>query len=165
MPNDEEITDLEHQIRLELERERSLAKQTPLKFKTPSALLSFLARLPINREVELTSLSPFLRRFRENVNLDLHDVSIATNVPAETILEFESGELLPWKLPSSVMVHLATAYRIHIEAIEFLTNNSFQIALLSKIIDDPAEARTSMSQWLGDVRSQMQTQGETVLTT
>lgn len=165
MPQEEEITDLERQIRLELEREKSLAKHPPLKFKTPSALLNFLARLPINREVELTSLSPFLRRFRENVNLDLNDVAIATNVPAETILKFESGEILPWKLPSSMMAHLATAYRIHIEAIEFLTQNSLQLAQLSKTIDDPNEASVSMSRWLEDVRSQMEAGGETLLTT
>src|SRR4249920_2893930 len=127
MPHDEEITNLEHQIRLELEREKTSVKQPPLKFKTPSALLTFLARLSINRKVELTSLSPFLRRFRQNVNLDLHDVAIATDMPEETILQFESGDLLPWKLPSSMMARLATAYRIHIEAVEFLTQNSLQL--------------------------------------
>jgi len=165
MPHDEEITNLERQIRLELEREKPFVKQPPLKFKTPSALLSFLARLPINQEVELTSLPPFLRRFRENVNLALHDVAIATNVPEETILQFESGDLLPWKLPSSMMARLAAAYRIHIEAVEFLTQNSLQLAQLSRTIEDLDQASLSMSRWLHAIRLEMEAQGETDLTT
>jgi hypothetical protein len=164
MTHDEEITNLDRQIRLELEREKSLANKPPLKFRTPSDLLTFLNRLPINRKVELTALSPFLRRFRKNVSLDLQDVVTATNVPRETVLLFESGDVPPWTLPSSMMVRLAVAYRIHIEAIDFLTRNSFQLALLSKAIEDPEKASASISQWLKAVRSEMKARGETALT-
>jgi hypothetical protein len=87
------------------------------------------------------------------------------NVPASTITQFESGELLPWTLASSAMVALACAYRIHIEAIDFLTKNSYQIAVLSKAIADPAAARASMSQWLESVRAEMNMRGELALTT
>lgn len=165
MDHEDQITDLENQIRLEFQRDNSLSKRPPLKFKTPSDLLVFLSRLPINQNVELTSLSPFLRRFRRNANLDVQDVSIAVKVPAHTIIQFESGDSLPWTLPPSAMVALACAYRIHIEAIDSLTKNSYQLARLSKTIADHAAAHASMSQWLEAVRSEMNARSELALTT
>jgi hypothetical protein len=165
MDHEDQITDLEDQIRLEFQRDNALSKRPPLKFKTSSDLLVFLSRLPINRNVELTSLSPFLRRFRRNANLDLQDVSIAVNVPASTVIQFESREFLPWTLAPSAMVALACAYRIHIEAIDFLTKNSYQIARLSKTIADPAATEASMSRWLEAVRAEMNARGDRTLTT
>jgi hypothetical protein len=165
MDHEDQITDLENQIRLEFQRDNALSKRPPLKFKTPSDLLAFLSRLPSTRTVELTSLSPFLRRFRRNAYLDLQDVSLALKVPADTIIQFESGELLPWTLPPSAMVALACAYRIHIEAVDVLTKNSYQLARLSKSIADPAAGHASMSQWLKSVRSEMNARGEIALTT
>jgi transcriptional regulator with XRE-family HTH domain len=165
MDHEDQIADLEDQIRLEFQRDNALSKRPPFKFKTPSDLLVFLSRLPLNRNVELTSLSPFLRRLRRNANLDLQDVSIAVNVPASTIIQFESGELLPWTLAPSAMVALACAYRIHIEAIDFLTRNSYQVARLSKAIADPVAIEALMSQWLEVVRAEMIARGELTLTT
>jgi transcriptional regulator with XRE-family HTH domain len=165
MNYEDQLKHLEDQIRLEFQRDNTLSKRAPLKFKTPSDVLVFLSRLPVNRNVEVTSLSPFLRRFRRNANLDLQDVSIAVNVPARTIIQFESGELLPWTLDPSAMVALACAYRIHIEAIDFLTKNSHQIARVSKAIADPAATQASMSQWLEAVRTEISERDELTLTT
>lgn len=165
MDHEDQIADLEDQIRLEYQRDNALSTRPAFKFNTSSDLLIFLSRLPISRNVELTSLSPFLRRFRRNANLDLQDVSIAVNVPANTIIQFESGESLPWTLAPSAMVALACAYRIHIEAIDFLTRNSYQIARLSKAIADPAETQELLSQWLEAVRAEMNMRGELTLTT
>jgi len=165
MDHEDQINELEEQIRLEFQRDDELSRRPPLKFNTPSDLLAFLRRLPINRNVELTSISPFLRRFRRNAFLELQDVAIALNVPAETITQFESGELLPWTLPPAVMVALACGYRIHIEAVDFLTKNSFQLARLSKTISDPTAAHASMLDWLQAVRTEMNERGELALTT
>jgi len=63
------------------------------------------------------------------------------------------------------MVALAYAYRIHIEAIDFLTRNSYQIARLSKKMADPSAVHGSMSQWLEAVRAEMNARGELTLTT
>jgi hypothetical protein len=63
------------------------------------------------------------------------------------------------------MVALACAYRIHIEAIDFLTKNSYQIARLSKTIADPAATEASMSRWLEAVRAEINARGERTLTT
>src|SRR5258708_11526392 len=103
MSDDDKIKDLEKQIRLELDLEKSLPKTPPLKFKTPSDLVTFLSRLPIQRTVALTSLSPFLRRFRTNTNLELEDVATAVNIPASILIQFESSDFLPWTLPASAM--------------------------------------------------------------
>lgn len=165
MNHDDDNTDLDRQIHLKSEREKPLAEMAPLKFKSEDELLAFLKRLPINRKVELTSLGPFLRRLRNNAYLDLTDVSIAVKVPAATIIQFELGELPPWTLSPSALVALACAYRIHIEAIDFLTKNSFQLAKLSKTIDDPQAAHASMAKWLEAVRSEMNARGDLALTT
>lgn len=165
MKHDDDNTDLDRQIHLESEREKALADIPQLKFESADELLAFLKRLPINRNVELTSLGPFLRRLRNNAYLNLTDVSIAVKVPADTIIQFESGDLPPWKLPSSAMAALACAYRIHIEAIDFLTKNSYQLAKLSKTIDDPNAAPALMAEWLDAVRSEMNARGDLALTT
>jgi len=165
MDHEDQIKELENQVRLEFQRDDELSRRPPLKFKTSSDLIAFLRRLPINRNVELTSLSPFLRRFRQNTFLDLQDVAVALNVPSEIITQFESGEMLPWILPSSVMVALACTYRIHIEAVHFLTTNSYQLARLSKVISDPEAAHASMLDWLQAVRTGMNERGELALTT
>ena len=143
----------------------SFEDDTPLKFDTPADLLLFLGRLPINRDVEPTSLPPFLRRFRTNAHLNIDDVATALEITTEALTEFESSEILPWELESSVMAKLANAYRIHIEAIDFLTQNSYQIAKLSKALKEPDQVRSSMLKWLGNVRSEMEASASADLTT
>jgi hypothetical protein len=165
MNHDENTIDLDLQIQLESEHEKRLADKTALKFKSSDDLLAFLKRLPINRNVELTSLAPFLRRLRTNAYLDLKDVSIAVKLPADLIVQFESPEVFPWTLPASAMVELACAYRIHIEAIEFLTKNSYQLAKLSKTMADPDATFASMAEWLKAVQSEMNAHGDLTLTT
>lgn len=119
----------------------------------------------MNRNVEETSLSPFLRRFRRNAHVHIDDLAKALNVTQESILEFESSQTLPWELETSVMVKLANAYRIHVDAIDFLTQNSYQIAKLSKTLKDPDQARSSMLKWLADVKLEMQAVASLDLTT
>ena len=165
MNNDENTTELHRQIHLESEGEKPLTNKTPLKFKSSDDLLAFLKRLPLNRNVELTSLAPFLRRLRTNAYLDLQDLSIAVKLPADLIVQFESPEVFPWMLPASAMVELACAYRIHIEAIEFLTKNSYQLARLSKTMADPDATFASMAEWLKAVRSEMNAHCDLTLTT
>lgn len=146
-------------------KEGGLAEPTPLKFSSSFELLLFLSRLPMNRNVEETSLSPFLRRFRRNAHVHIDDLAKALNLTQESILKFESSQTLPWELETSVMVKLANAYRIHVEAIDFLTYNTYQIAKLSKTLKDPDQARSSMLKWLADVKLEMQAVASLDLTT
>src|SRR6267154_1561734 len=101
--NHDEIEDLDNRLRLELEEEKSLPKRPPLKFSDPSQLLKFLRDLPIKKDVELTSLPPFLRRFRTNLNVEREDVATAVHIPPETLIELESSDFFPWTLPAAAV--------------------------------------------------------------
>lgn len=59
-----------------------------------------------------------------------------------------------------MMAQVASLYRLHIVAIEQLVNHSYQIACLSKKIEDRATAVTIISNWLREVRLDLQRRDE-----
>jgi hypothetical protein len=59
-----------------------------------------------------------------------------------------------------MMAQVACFYRLHIVAIEQLVNHSYQIACLSKMIEDRATAVTIISHWLREVRLDLQRRDE-----
>lgn len=160
MNYEDQLKDLLAQIRREQEEEHDLPKEAPPLFDNPNDLVSFLRNRPVMSNVEVTTLSSFLRRFRRGLGIKIDDVANALGLELQDLESLESIDFLPWKIaPRSIAIILG-AYRIHISALKFLTHNSYEIARVSRRISERNDAEQVISTWLYDVASTLRTFGE-----
>jgi len=159
MSYEEHVNKLLEEIRREREQEPNVRSE-PRRFENSKDLLTFLRKLPVIRSIETTTLPSFLRRFREGLNITVEDASNAFGLDAAELVNLESTGFLPWTVLPRTIAPVLSAYRIHIEAITFLTLNSFEIARVSKRISDLDEARQLVSTWLADVRAEFEKETE-----
>jgi transcriptional regulator with XRE-family HTH domain len=160
MNYEDQLKNLLDQIRREREEEHNLPKQVPPIFDDPNDLVSFLRNHPIVSHVEVTTLSSFLRRFRRGLGIKIEDVANALELEPQDLENLESIDCLPWKISARSIAKILSAYRIHVSALKFLTENSYQIARVSGRISDPNDAEEVISTWLSDVASTLRTLGE-----
>jgi hypothetical protein len=163
MSYEDHINNLLEQIHREREEEENIPKAEPPVFKTPSDLLSFLRSRPVTESVEVTTLSSFIRRFRRSLGVAPQVLADALGMELPDLQSLESNDCFPWTVsPKSTALILST-YRIHVDAIKFLTQNSFEIARVSGRIFDPSEALRLVSTWLLQVKSELETLNENAL--
>src|SRR5713226_9766575 len=125
--SEEHVNKLLEEIRREREEETNVRSE-PRRFENSKDLIAFLRKLPVIRSIEITTLPSFLRRFRTGLNITVEDASSAFGVDAKELVNLESTGFLPWTVSPRTIAPILSAYRIHIEAITFLTRNSFEIA-------------------------------------
>lgn len=163
MSYEDHINKLLEQIRREREGENISPKVKPPVFNTPSDLLSFLRNRPVTRSIEITTLSSFVRRFRRRLGVAPPALAIALEIELLDLQSLESNDCLPWTVSPRSSALVLAVYRIHIEAVELLTENSYEIARVSGRLLDPTEALQAISIWLSQVKSALEMQNESAL--
>lgn len=163
MNYEDHINNLLEQIRREREEENIIPKVEPPVFNTPNDLLSFLRNRPITRSVEITTLSSFVRRFRRRLGVAPQALADALEIELLDLQSLESNDCLPWAVPPRSSALVFAAYRIHIEAVKLLKENSYEIARVSGRVLDPTEALQAISIWLSQVKSALEMQNESAL--
>lgn len=93
---------------------------------------------------------------RTEHDLALRDIAAILVVPIDTLEKLESNTDMPWTLPASLMANIACLFRLHIQAIEALTRNSYDLARFSGKLENKELANVQMSTWLSEVRSELQ---------
>jgi transcriptional regulator with XRE-family HTH domain len=156
----DELNELEEEIRQELRRQETTSPGQPRRFSNPSELLSFLRSASVRKAVKTLTFSACVRRLRTRVGVSAEDLAAALDVSAEALEQLESNESVPWTQPPSVVANVAYAFRLHINAVESLTRNSFTIASVSGRIPDSDLANQLMSSWLAEVRQKLETRGD-----
>lgn len=159
MSNDDELNDSDADT---LSALRHPIKTPPESFRTfanPTELLVILKEAPIQRVVEDARLSSCLRRCRTEAKVHLDDLATALNHPSELLTQFESRDSLPWTLSPQVLSDLAYTFRLHLNAIEALTHQSFFLTKISGLVSDEAKAADSISSWLAQVRLSLELRG------
>jgi hypothetical protein len=78
---------------------------------------------------------------------------------SEALEQLELNESMPWTQPPLVIAIVAYAFRLHFNAVENLTRNSFTIASVSGRISDSAATTSQISSWLAEVRSNLEIRG------
>ena len=78
----------------------------------------------------------------------------------EHIARLEQIDCLPWTTSSHSIALILSAYRIHIDALRFLTQNSYEIARVSGKVPHPRKTAHAVQTWLGEVRQQLEILGE-----
>src|SRR5260370_15356530 len=156
MNYNDQLRNLVEQIRRDQEKEDSLPKRPNLVFDTPHDLVSFLRNRPITKSVEVTTLASFLRRFRTGLAIRPDDVANALGLAPEDLAMLEQIEGLPWTVSTRSAALILSAYRIHIDVLGFLTQNSFVIARVSGKLSHPREAPRVMQPCLEDVHTALQ---------
>jgi transcriptional regulator with XRE-family HTH domain len=134
-----------------------------LVFETTHDLVSFLRKRPITKSVEVTTLPSFLRRFRTSLALRIDDVSSALGLAPEDLAKLERIDCLPWTISTHSVALILSAYRIHIDALHFLTQNSYEIARVSRKLSYPNSAARVVQTWLGEVRAELEVLEERAL--
>lgn len=160
MNYDDQLRNLLEQIRRDREKEDSLPKRTALVFETPHDLLSFLRKRRITKSVEVTTLSSFLRRLRTSLPVAIDDVANALGLIPEHLAMLEQIDCLPWTTSAHSMALIVSAYRIHIHALCFLTQNSYEIARVSRKLSHPVKVAKAVQTWLDEVRQELELLGE-----
>ena len=163
MSYEDHINNLLEQIRREREDENIIPKVKPPVFNTPSDLLFFLRNRPVTRSVEITTLSSFVRRFRKRLGVTPQALADALEIELLDLQSLESNDCLPWTVSPRSSALVLAAYRIHIEAVKLLTDNSYEIARVSERTLDPTEALQVVSTWLSQVKSELEMQNESAL--
>ncbi len=160
MNYEDQLKNLLEQIRREREEEDTLPKQAPPVFDNPNDLVFFLRNRPVTRYVEVTTLSSFLRRFRSGLGVMIDDVANALGLEPQDLENLESIDCLPWTVSPRSIALILSSYRIHVGALKFLTQNSYEIARVSGKISDPDAAAQVISTWLSEVDSTLEVRGE-----
>ena len=154
-----ELDDLNNDILAELYLRHLSNNGLSPRFTSPLELLLFLKNSPVRRDAENLTLSAYLRRLRTDAGIGLDDFASALNLPPEVLAQIESNDSVPWSLSPSLMAEVACLFRLHIQAIAALTENSYNIAYFSGRISDRDSATELMSTWLSEVRSDLQQRG------
>lgn len=159
MSNDDELKDLEADMLLALRHPLETPPESFRTFANPTELLLSFRETPIQRVVDDARLSSCLRRCRIEAKVHLEDLATALNQPADILREFESRDSLPWTLPPQVLTDLAYTFRLHLSAIEALTQQSFFLTKISGLVPDETKAADSISSWLSQVRMSLELRG------
>lgn len=93
--------------------------------------------------------------FRTGQQLALKDIAAVLDIPVRNLEKLESNTEKPWDQSASLMADVACLFRLHIQAIDTLTRNSYDLARFSGELEDRELARTQMSKWLAEVRSEL----------
>lgn len=163
MNYEDQLKNLQEQIRREREEENSVSKTSPPSSQSPADLIIFLRNLPVTKVVEVTTVSSFLRRFRGDLGLNLDDVATALELAPDLLKNIESNDCLPWTVPPRAMTLILSTYRVHMDAVRFLTQNSYEIARVSKQISDLTAEAQRLSTWLANINSALHACGEMAL--
>jgi transcriptional regulator with XRE-family HTH domain len=161
MSYQDELDELDEEIRQELRRHRITT--THQSFSNPAEMLSFLRTLPVRKAVKTLPFSSCLRRLRTHFGVSFEDLAEALTTSVQSLEELESNDSILWAQPPYVAAAVASAFRLHVDAINDLTRNSYTIALVSGRISDSDLASKLMSSWLAEVRQSLETLGETDL--
>ncbi|MDQ1636983.1 MAG: hypothetical protein QOF62_322 [Pyrinomonadaceae bacterium] len=163
MNYEDQLKNLQEQIRREREEENSFSKTRPRSFESPTDLVSFLRNMPVTKVAEVTTISSFLRRFRSDLGLNQDDVATALELAPDILKNIESNDCLPWTIPPRAMTLILSTYRVHMDAVLFLTQNSYEIARVSKQISDLTAEAQRLSAWLANINSELHACGEMAL--
>lgn len=160
MNYEDQLKNLLEQIRREREEEEALPKLARPTFDSPHDLISFLRNRPVAKHVETTTLSSFLRRFRNSVGITADDVAKALGFEPQDLKNLESNDCLPWTVSAQSTAAVLSSYRVHADALKFLAHNSYKIARVSGRISDLDDAAQAMSAWLSDIHTILEIDGE-----
>ena len=160
MNYEDEVKNLLEQIRREREEEKSLPPLVPPAFDSPHDLISFLRNRPVAKHVETTTLSSFLRRFRNSLGASADDVAKALGFKPQDLKNLESNDCLPWMVSAQSTAVILSSYRVHTDALKFLVHNSYEIARVSRRISDSGDVTQVMSAWISDVCTTLEAYGE-----
>lgn len=160
MNYEDEVKNLMEQIRREREEEESLPPLVPPAFDSPHDLISFLRNRPVAKNVETTTLSSFLRRFRNSLGVSADDVAKALGFKPQDLKNLESNDCLPWTVSPQSTAAILSSYRLHVDALKFLVHNSYKIARVSQRLSDSGYAAQVMSAWISDVCMTLEANGE-----
>ena len=119
-------------------------------------MLTCLQASLILKEDKDFTLSSYLRTFRTGHQLAARDVAAVLGVPVNRLKKLESSLAMPWDQSPSLMADLACLFRLHIQAIEALTRNSYDLARFSGELQGNDLASAQMSTWLLELRSELQ---------
>jgi hypothetical protein len=92
---------------------------------------------------------------RRGHDLALIDIAAILEVPINRLEKLESNADMPWNQSASLMADVACLFRLHIQAIDALTQNSYDLARFSGELPDKELANTQMSTWLSEVRAEL----------
>lgn len=160
MNYEDEVKTLLEQIRREREEEESLSPLVPPTFDSPHDLISFLRKRPIAKDVETTTLSSFLRRFRNSLGVNADDIAKALRFEPRDLKNLESNDCLPWTVSPQSTAAILSSYRLHVDALKFLVQNSYKVARVSRRISDSGDSAQAMSAWIYDVCTALEASGE-----
>lgn len=160
MSYQDELDELDEQIRQELRQRETTSADRLREFSSPAELLSFLRSTSVRKTIKTLTFSACVRRLRTSVGASKRDLAAALEISAVAVEQLESNESVPWIQPPSVIANVAYAFRLHINVIESLTRNSFTIASVSGRISDSDRTDQSMSSWLAEVRQELETRGD-----
>ncbi len=148
----QELKELDAEIQEEIERRNSSKVGTGKPGGSLDALLSLRGQ-PILRVVQDLPFSSCLSRLRIAAGINLSSIAAALNQPLHLIEQLESNQVPPWAVPAVVIAEVAILFRLHLEAVELLTENSFRIALVSNGISNRDQDSSLIASWLADVRT------------
>jgi transcriptional regulator with XRE-family HTH domain len=151
-----ELSDLDLEILAHLHLLHLTKKSKSPRVGNPTELLTRLKRSPIKREDDDFPVSSYLRMLRTEHDFGLRDIAAILSVPVEHLEKLESNTDMPWDQSAGLMADVACLCRLHIQAIEALTQNSYDLARLSGALPDKELASAQMSTWLSEVRSELQ---------
>lgn len=160
MSYQDELDELDEEIRQELGQQETTSPGQLREFSSPAELLSFLRSTSVRKTIKTLTFSACVRRLRTRVGASKEDLAAALEIPTDALEQLESNESVPWIQPSSVIANVAYAFRLHINAIENLTRNSFTIASVSGRIPDSDLTAQLISAWLAEVRQELETRGD-----
>jgi transcriptional regulator with XRE-family HTH domain len=160
MNYEDQLKNLLEQIRREREEEESLPKLDPPTFDNPHDLISFLRNRPVAKHVETTTLSSFLRRFRNSLGVTADDVAKALGLEPQDLKNLESNDCLPWTVSTQSTAVILSSYRVHADALKFLVHNSYEIARVSRRVSNSGDVAQVISVWISGVRTTLKAYGE-----
>jgi DNA-binding transcriptional regulator YiaG len=160
MSYQDELDELDEEIRKELRQQETTSPEQLREFSNSADLLSFLRSTSVRKTIKTLTFSACVRRLRTRVGVSKGDLAAALEISTDALKQIESNESVPWTQPPSVIANVAYAFRLHINAIESLTRNSFTIASVSGRISDSDLTDQSMSSWLAEVRQKLETRGD-----
>jgi transcriptional regulator with XRE-family HTH domain len=160
--HDEEI-EIDAQIRAELHRLKEASNIPAGTSPNPAELRTIFQNSTVQKVVRKLPLSSYFRKIRTYAEATVEDFAAALNVSPDLIRKLETNESEPWNLPAQAVAEVASGLRLHLTALETLTQNSHTVARLSKTLSDPQSAPQLMVAWLHQVRSELQRRGATSL--
>lgn len=150
-----ELSDLDLEILALLHLRHLTKKSKSPRVGNPTELLTRLKRSPVKREDDDFPVSSYLRMLRKGYDLALRDIAVILGVPIDQLEKLESNTDMPWNQSASLMADVACLFRLHIQVLEALTRNSYDLARSSGELPDKELANAQKLTWLSEVRSEL----------